>query len=225
MSARVRDIMTTRVVAVRKDASFKEMAAMLRDSRISAFPVVDDTGRVIGVVSEADLLVKIAVQADSTSLLAALRHHGEEDKAAGITAGDLMTGPAVTIGPQAAIEEAARCMYDRRVKRLPVVNEAGHLVGIVSRADVLSVFGRPDEEIRAEVTHQVLPDVLRAAPPGFDVAVRDGIVTLAGELGSDHQGRSLLDAVRHVQGVVAVRDRLRYPAGGSRMPFVGNGSG
>ncbi len=125
ISATVKDVMTTSVVAVRKDASFKEMAAMLRARRISAFPVVDDAGRVIGVVSEGDMLVKEAVQADGSSLLAALRHLREDDKATGITAGDLMTAPAVTIGPDAPVEEAARLMYDRRVKRLPVVNVAG----------------------------------------------------------------------------------------------------
>jgi len=215
MSATVRDVMTRRVVAVRKDASFKEMAAMLRSSRISASPVVDEAGRVIGVVSEADMLVKEAVQAQGTSLIAALRHIREEDKAAGITAGDLMTAPAVTIGPDAPVQEAARRMYDRRVKRLPVVNQAGKLVGIVSRADVLSVFDRADEAIRGEVSQQVLPGILQAAPHRLDVTVRDGIVTLAGQLRSEQEGRAVLDAVRHVQGVVAVRDRLSYPAPGS----------
>jgi CBS domain-containing protein len=211
VSVTVRDVMTTRVVAVRKDASFKEMAAMLRTSRISAFPVVDDAGRVIGVVSEADLLVKEAVQADGTSVLAALRHFREEDKAAATTAGELMTGPAVTIGPDAAVAEAARRMYDHRVKRLPVVNEAGQLLGIISRVDVLSVFDRPDEQIRREVIQQVLPDVLAEDPHGIDVTVRDGIVTVTGRLRGDHQGRAIAEAVRHVQGVVAVRDRLSYP--------------
>ena len=214
MSGTVRDVMTTRVVAVRKDASFKEMAAMLRSSRISAFPVVDDARRVIGVVSEADLLVKEAVLADGTSLLAALRHFREEDKAAGITAADLMTEPAVTIGPDAPVEEAARLMYDRRVKRLPVVTGTGQLVGIISRVDVLSVFDRPDAEIRLEVTRRVLPGLPLRPPAGFDVAVKDGIVTLTGRLRGDHDGQAILDAVRHVQGVVAVRDRFTRSAGG-----------
>jgi CBS domain-containing protein len=129
MSATVRDVMTTRVIAVRKDASFKEMAAMFRGSRIGAFPVLDDAGRVIGVVLEADLLVKEAVQADGVSVLAALRHWREDAKAAGLTAGDLMTEPAVTIGRTTPSPEAARLMHDRRVKRLPVVTSAGLLVG------------------------------------------------------------------------------------------------
>jgi CBS domain-containing protein len=208
MSATVRDVMTTRVVSVRTDASFKEMAAMLRSTRISAFPVIDDAGRVIGVVSEADMLVKEAVQADGSSMLAALRHFREDDKAAGVTAGELMSSPAVTIGPDAPIEEAARLMYDRRVKRLPVVTATGRLLGIISRVDVLSVFSRPDEEIRDEVVHRVLPGVVACKPGDFDVAVRDGIVTISGVAQDDQAARAILGAVRHVQGVVAVRDRF-----------------
>ena len=213
ISATVRDVMTTSVVAVRKDASFKEMVAMLSSRRISAFPVLDDQGRVIGVVSEGDMLVKEAVQADGASLLAALRHLREDNKAAGITAGDLMTGPAVTIGPDAPVEEAARLMYDRRVKRLPVVNTAGRLLGIISRVDVLTVFNRPDEDIRDEVVHRALPGITLVDPKDFTVAVSDGIVTIGGERQSDELGRTVMDAIRHVQGVVAVRDRLSGPGG------------
>ena len=208
MSATVRDVMTTSVVAVRRDASFTEMAAMLRSTRISAFPVIDDAGRVIGVVSEADLLVKEAVQADGTSLLAALRHIKEDDKATGVTAGELMTAPAITIGPDAPVEAAARLMYDRRVKRLPVVNASGRLLGIVSRVDVLAVFSRSDAEIRDEVVHRVLPEVLLSTPRDLQVTVADGIVTISGKPQGDQVDRAILDAIRHVQGVVAVRDRL-----------------
>jgi CBS domain-containing protein len=214
MSATVRDVMTTRVVAVRKDASFKEMAAMLRKSRISAFPVIDNAGRVIGVVSEADLLVKEAIQADGTSVLAVLRHWHEDDKAAGLTAGDLMTRPAVTIGPDATVAEAARLMYDRRVKRLPVVTDAGQLVGIISRVDVLSVFDRPDDQIRREIVREVLPGVLDTVPADCEVTVREGVVSLVGLVDTEHQSRAIVGAVRHVPGVVAVRDRLSYPADG-----------
>jgi len=208
MSATVKDVMTTRVVSVRKDASFKDMAAMLRRTRISAFPVIDDTGRVIGVVSEADMLVKEAIQADGSSVLAALRHFREDDKAAGVTAGELMSSPAVTIGPDAPVEEAARLMYDRRLKRLPVVNASGRLLGIISRVDVLSVFGRPDEDIRDEIVHRVLPSAVACKPGDFDVAVSDGVVTISGAPQEERATRAILDAVRHVQGVVAVRDRF-----------------
>lgn len=208
ISVTVRDVMTSSVVAVRKDASFKEMAAMLRSRRISAFPVLDDAGRVIGVVSEGDLLVKEAVNAEGTSLLAALRHLREDDKAAGIIAGDLMTQPAVTIGPDVPVEEAARLMYDRRVKRLPVVNPAGRLLGIISRVDVLAVFSRPDADIGDEIMRRVLPGIRPAAPHALKVAVSDGIVTISGPPQADELTRAIIDAVRHVQGVVAVRDRF-----------------
>jgi len=201
--------MTTSVVAVRREASFKEMAAMLRSRRISAFPVIDDSGRVIGVVSESDLLVKEAVQAEGASLLAALRHIREDDKAAGITAAELMTAPAITIGPDALVEEAARMMYDRRVKRLPVVNAVGKLLGIVSRVDVLAVFGRPDDEIRDEIIRAVLPGLVPRPWKDLEVTVRDGVVTISGASLSDETARGIVGAVRHVQGVVGVRDRLR----------------
>lgn len=200
--------MTTSVVAVRQDASFKDMAAMLRSRRISAFPVLDDTNRVIGVVSAADLLVKEAVLAEGTSLLAALRHVREDDKAGGVTAADLMTAPAVTIGPDAPVAAAARLMYDRKVKRLPVVNSAGHLMGILSRVDVLAVFSREDADIREEITHATLPGVAPAAAHHLQVEVKDGIVTISGPPQSEQTSRAIIDAVRHVQGVIGVRDRF-----------------
>jgi CBS-domain-containing membrane protein len=204
----VRDVMTTRVVAVRTSASFREMAEMLRKTKISAFPVLDDTERVIGVVSEADMLVKEAVLADGTSVFAALRHFREDDKAAGVTAGDLMTSPAITISPDAPVPEAARVMYDRRIKRLPVVTTAGHLLGIISRVDVLAVFNRPDAEIRDEIIQRALPDSALTVPRDLRVEVSDGIVSVSGGPVSEQTGRSILDVLRHVQGVVAVRDRL-----------------
>ncbi len=211
MSVTVRDVMTTRVIAVRKEASFKDMVAMLGKSRISAFPVIDEAGKVVGVVSEADLLVKEAVLADGTSVLAALRHWHEDEKVTGVTAGDLMTAPAVTIGPDAPVAEAARLMYDRRLKRLPVVNGAGLLLGIVTRVDVLSVFDRPDDQIQREIVREVLPKVLGTVPEDREVSVRDGIVTLTVPVDDEQDAKSVVAAVRHVEGVVAVRDRLSYP--------------
>lgn len=208
MAATVRDVMTTRVVSVHKDASFKEMAAMLASRRISAFPVVDDDSRVIGIVSEGDLLVKIAVQAEGTSVIAALRHVREDDKARGITAAELMSSPAITIGPEASVEAAARVMYDRRIKRLAVVNKAGRLMGIISRVDLLSVYSRPDSEIRDEILHRVLPDTMLTLPRDLDASVKDGIVTFSGGPLSEQTSRAAIDAARHVQGVVAVRDRF-----------------
>ena len=159
MKNTVKDVMTTHVIWVRKDASFKEMAEALREHRVSAFPVVDDDGRVIGVVSEADLLTKEALTADRMpGMISGILHHRDQKKARGLTAGDLMTAPAVTVRPDDTVEHAARLMYVRRVKRLPVTDADGHLVGIISRADVLAVFNRTDEEIRKEITDEVIPN-------------------------------------------------------------------
>src|ERR1700728_3716251 len=140
MNAKVRDVMTTPVVAVKQGASFKEMAALLRKYRVSAFPVLDDDQKVIGIVSEADLLAKEALNADSGGAITAMVHQKELKKADGVTAGDFMTSNVVTVKPDDTVEQAARLMYHLQVKRLPVVNAGGCLVGIVSRADLLTVF-------------------------------------------------------------------------------------
>ncbi len=214
MKTTVRDVMSDKVVTVKRGASFKEMASMLRQFRISAFPVTDEGGKVVGVVSQADLLAKEA-QADShagiAGVITEILHHKEHEKADGLTAGDLMTHPAVAVRPEDSAEHAARLMYTLRVKRLPVVNAGGRLVGIVSRADVLAVFDRPDEEIRAEITDHVILRELLLDPGLFMVTVADGVVTLRGNPETATLARNLVDRVRHVQGVVAVRDGLAYP--------------
>jgi CBS domain-containing protein len=210
MKSMVRDVMTSRVVAVRSDASFKEMVAKMRESRISAFPVVDGYGRVIGVVSEADFLNKEAEQADIQGVLASLLYFRSHAKATGVTAGELMTSPAVTVGPDTPVVDAARLMRDRRFKRLPVVNATGHLIGIISRTDVLGVFLRPDKDILREVTDAVIPASGAQGPTRFTVTVTGGIITVGGRPENDRAGHELAEAIRRVEGVVAVFDQLRY---------------
>jgi len=214
MEPTVKDVMTTRVVSMRKDASFREMAAALREHRVSAFPVVDADGEVIGVVSEADMLTKEALGSEPQGMpgmITRLLRHKEHAKARGITAGDLMSSPAVTVAPEDTVERAAKLMYTRKVKRLPVVDAGAHLVGIISRADLLSVFDRPDEEIRTEIREQVIRDAFLIDPAAVGVIVKDGVVTLAGRPETDDVGHEIVQRVRHVPGVVAVRDRLSYP--------------
>lgn len=208
MSATVRDVMTTSVITVHGDTPFKEMAGMLARSRVSAFPVIDQAGTVIGVVSETDLLVKEAGQAGYPGSFAGLRRSRDHDKAAGVTAAQLMTSPAVTIGPDEPVQHAAFLMYDRAVSRLPVVDEVGHLVGIVSQVDVLSIFSRPDEEIRREVIGHVHGHGFLTGPGRVQVTVHDGIVTLSGFPETGQAGRQVIEAVRTIEGVVAVRDQL-----------------
>jgi len=210
MKSTVKDVMTISVIWVKKDATFREMAVALRENRVSAFPVIDDDGKVVGVVSEADMLTKEAMA--DTGVLDGLLHRRDQIKARGVTAGDLMTAPVVTVAPEDTVEHAARLMYDRRVKRLPVTDANGHLVGIVSRADVLAVFDRTDEAIRQEITDEVLRRDLVVDPRTFEVTVSDGVVTLAGAPDTSEFGHQIVQRVRHVRGVVAVRDRFSYPA-------------
>jgi CBS domain-containing protein len=209
MNATVKDVMTTQVVAVRRDATFKEMAATLRRFRVSAFPVVDDHEKVVGVVSEADLLAKQALA--DPGMLDGLLHHKEVRKVEGLTAGDLMTHPAVTVRPDDSVEHAARLMYTLWIKRLPVVNAGGVLVGLVTRTDLLAVYNRSDEEIREEILDHVILHEFLEDPRQFAVTVQDGVVTLQGSPETTALGRDIVRKVRHGAGVVAVRDRLSYP--------------
>jgi CBS domain-containing protein len=212
MSAVVKDVMSPHPISVTRDASFKELAARLFELGVSGFPVVDGDGKVIGVVSEADMLAKEALQDGYHGLrgmISAATHRTERRKAGGVTAGDLMTCPAVTVGADDTVEHAAALMYDRGLKRLPVVDAAGKLVGIISRVDVLAVFDRLDEEIRDEIISQVIPRL--SEPSWYSVIVKDGVVTVEGTPETIPIGHEVLAQIRHVQGVVAVRDRLVYP--------------
>ena len=201
MNAYVRDIMTTGVVTVRPDTSYQTVAAMLRQHRVSGFPVTGEDGKVVGVMTETDLVALVAG-----------RYHRGHRAAEQATAGDLMSHPAVTVGPDDPVTTAALLMRKRRLQRLPVVNRDGELVGIVSRSDVLSVFQRGDEEIRREVTQDVIADGFFTDPARFTVTVHNGIVTLEGAPGSAVLGAAIAGQVEHLEGVVAVRDRFTYPA-------------
>jgi CBS-domain-containing membrane protein len=216
VSSTVRDVMSTHVIAAREHATFKELAAMLHDQRVSAFPVVDEDNKVIGIVSETDLLAKEALEGTVPATLRSLPHQRERTRVSGLTAADLMSRPAVTIGPDEPVSHAARLMYNKRVKRLPVIDDSGLLVGIVSRSDVLSVYSKPDAEIREQVTSDLIRGTFLSDPAAVTVTVKDGIVTVAGTPETTQAGHGIVVAVRHMEGVVAVRDRLSYPPGESQ---------
>ena len=206
MKSTIKDVMSTHVIAVRQGASYKDMAAMLREQRVSAFPVLDDHDKVIGVVSESDLLTKEALEGTVPGVSQGMMSQREHARASAVTAADLMTTPPVTIGPDESVTQAARLMYSRRVKRLPVTSDDGTLIGIVTRTDVLSVYSRPD----ADIQHEIIQDLILGDPARFTVSVTDGIVTIEGTAESTVVGRDIIEAARHVEGVVAVRDRLSY---------------
>ncbi len=217
MTAIVKDVMTTQVMWVKQDTPFAAIAAALRQYRVSAFPVLNEKGEVIGVVSESDLLTKMALgggEDPMPGMITGMLRHKELEKARGITAADVMTAPPVIVSPEDTVEHAARLMYMRGVKRLPVVDADGHLAGIVSRADVLAVYGRPDTEIAEDIRASVLRPEGSGNSGSFDVTVTDGVATLTGRPETCEQGHHVVFRTGHVQGVVAVRDRLDYPAPG-----------
>jgi CBS domain-containing protein len=210
MTATVKDVMTTRVVALRKTADFKEIVSVLRRYRVSACPVIDDSDRVLGVVSEADLLYKQTEPDRPPALLRFRWRLDEEYKSKAMTAGQLMTSPAVSVQPGLPVVDAARLMQDRLVKRLPVVNYDGQLIGIVTRSDVLAVFERPDQDIWDEVAKVIIGSEFGLDPADFGVAVRSGVVTIEGVVELRRTALDLVRRVQHAEGVVGVRNRLSF---------------
>jgi CBS domain-containing protein len=211
MTTTVGDVMTRRVIAVRADADYKDIVAALRLYRVSACPVVDYDGRVIGLVSEADLLYKQTDPEMPAGLIRLDWRLHEQTKATAVTAGELMTVPPIVIDPGAPVRVAAKTMQDMQVKRLPVVGPDGRLAGIVTRSDVLSVFERPDADIWDQVLKLIADEEFGLDPDGFDVTVRSGVVTIGGLVDCRDVALRLLARVRHAEGVVGIRDRLTYP--------------
>jgi CBS domain-containing protein len=212
MRSLVKDLMTTPVVTVGPATPFKEIVARLAEHRVSAVPVVNDAGLVLGVVSEADLLLREESPDPDADrpLLWTKRRRAEHDKAAATVARDLMTIAVVAITPEATVAQAARRMHSANVKRLPVVDRSGRLVGIISRSDLLKVFNRPDGAIRREIIEEVIVGAFMLDPDRFFIQVQEGMAVLEGRV----ERRSLLPllvrAVRGVEGVVQVENRLSY---------------
>lgn len=209
MSSVVGDVMTRNVVSVREHAQYKDIILIMRERGFSACPVLSADDAVVGVVSEDDLLVKEAYAGQTASGKLARRLN--RTKATGLTARQLMTHPAISIRPDAPVAEAARIMHAKHVKRLPVVTADGNLVGIVSRVDLLGVYDRPDSEIEAEIRKRVIRDEFVLDAQAFNATVVSGVVTISGSVDNRAVAISLLDAIRQVDGVVVVRDRLGYP--------------
>src|SRR5215468_8178304 len=217
-SRRVRDVMTTSVVTVDRITPYKEIARLLADHRISGLPVLRMGRHVVGVVTEADLLDAQAKTARRLRSASSRTWWPRGQKHPPLTAGELMTTPAITIGPDATIPAAARLMSTHHVRRLPVVTDDGKLLGVVSRRDLLSVFLRPDEDIATDI-RRVLGDILLTRPADADVKVRNGVVTLTGSLQPAADGHTELIPLAiklmwDVDGVVDVVDKLgaQHPA-------------
>lgn len=206
----VRDVMATDVITVDASTPFREIVARLTTHRVGAVPVVDESRRVLGVVSEADLLLEHDCRQTWWHRCALTsRRPARGGKVDAKVAGGLMT-PAMSVRPTATVAEAARRMLDASAKRLPVVDETERLVGSVSRADVLDAFIRPDCAIQHEIIEEVIARGFMMNPHRFLVDVDDGVVVLQGRT----ERRSLIPllarAVEDVEGVVRAECRLTF---------------
>ncbi|MFD4587336.1 CBS domain-containing protein [Streptomyces sp. NPDC058434] len=212
--SKIGSLMVRNVVAVAPESSFKQIAGLLDEHRISGVPVVDSERRVIGVVSETDLVLRRpglapeweAAPGAQTELVAG----SPDSDGPAPNAADLMSAPAVTVDVEETVAGAARTMAAHRVERLPVVDRERRLMGMVTRRDLLQVFLRPDAEIREEIVEELFERTLWLPPGKLTVRVVEGVVTLDGELERLSDVLVAVRLVRQTDGVVTVIDRLRY---------------
>jgi len=208
---KVRDLMTTDPLTVSADTLLKDAARAMVRNRVSGLPVIGD-GALIGIVTEGDFLRQEANrdQPYRFSLLDALFGEGPADPPAVETVAEVMTEDVITIRPEATIGQAARVMVHKLVKRLPVIDQDGTLIGIISRADVVNAFTKPDEIIEDEVREDIIRRLLFLDPEEVGVSVEDGVVTLEGEMENRTEAHLLEELTRRVEGVVRVDSRLTF---------------
>ncbi|MGW0960924.1 CBS domain-containing protein [Streptomyces gelaticus] len=204
----VNDVMTETVVTVTPDTEFKEIADAMERWKVTAVPVVEAEGTVVGVVSEADLLPKEEFHDHQPGMINHMRRLGDTAKAGSVRAEELMTRPAVTIEPGASLPQAARLMADRRIKRLPVVDADGRLRGIVSRADLLKIFLRPDDDLATEIRREVVDRLFPDSHRDVKVGVTSGMATLTGRVPDVGLIPVAAHLAQSVEGVVGVDCRL-----------------
>jgi CBS domain-containing protein len=211
---KVEDVMTRDVKTVERGTTLKEAAVLLAELHVSGLPVVEND-RVVGVVSEADILFKERAGRPEDIGLAGLMLALElgtvsvDAKLHARTAGEAMTAPAITIGSSRPLAEAAASMLDHRISRLPVVDD-GRLVGIVTRADLVRAFIRPDEDIAREIKDDVIVRSLWISPEEIDVEVEDGEVTIGGRVDTKADAELIPSFAERVPGVVSVASTLSW---------------
>jgi CBS domain-containing protein len=206
----VADVMTVGAISVQEDTPFKEIVDLLEAHEINAVPVVDGFDRVVGVVSSADLVPKIEFAGDDEHLRLFENRHTRQarGKAHATAAGELMNAPAVTVMDTTSVVGAARIMEAEELKRLPVVDDMGRLVGMVTRRDLLKVFLRTDGEIRREILTEALDGLAGVEQSQLRVEVDDGVVTLLGEVEHASVVPGLVRQIERVDGVVDVVSHL-----------------
>jgi CBS domain-containing protein len=202
----VSDVMTADVVTASEDTEVGEIVDKMATHRVSGLPIVDDGDRLVGVVSQADLLPRVAATRPAGGRAARGRR---AVKAAATSARELMSTPALTVGADEPLSAAARKMQLKKVKRLLVTGDAGQLLGIVSRADLVRLYARADTAIRADVINHVLRRTLWIDTRQVQVDVHAGVVTLSGAVGRRTTAAIAARLAADVPGVVAVRDEIR----------------
>ncbi|MGH2572140.1 MAG: CBS domain-containing protein [Actinomycetota bacterium] len=222
--------MTRNVVTVHRDQPFKDLVQLMHDHGVSGVPVVDDDGRLVGIVSEADLLLSEVKDREPRPrslflewLLHPKRLQETEERAQDVRARDVMVKDVISVRPETSVQEAIRTLLRHEVKRLPVVDPENRVVGIASRRDLLSPFLREDDEILREVREDIIARTMWIDPATIDVEVRQGVVRLSGQMDRRGAKEILVDLVHRVDGVVGVEDELTYQAddrGARPPPFV-----
>jgi CBS domain-containing protein len=217
----VQDVMTRSVVTARPGTTFQEILGLMAEHAISGVPVIDEGGRLAGIVTEADLLRDGIADRGRTRALDWLLHPGKGEKAhaRGHSAGDIMTSPVVTVRPTTSIREAIHTLTHAGVKRMPVVDADGRVVGIVSRVDLLRSFIRSDEQIAADVA-AILDRILATDLRAVEVEVKDGRVSMTGSLDHAAQRDVIVDGVRRLPGVLEVVHTFELEDEGSEIPFA-----
>ena len=206
----VASVMTTPVVTVTPETSFKEAVRILRRKRVSGLPVVDSNGSLVGIVSEVDLLNKVERRAPDAYLIESRQHRVDRVRAAALDVRSAMSTNVATVSPDLPIALAAREMHQRGFKRLPVVDDAGKLVGIVTRGDLLTVFLRSDAQVRAEVRRVLSSAETNLAGRSLSAHVTRGVVELDGRFEEKSRLEAMVRTVTAIEGVVGVRSHLTY---------------
>jgi CBS domain-containing protein len=215
---KVRDLMATEPITTTASTPLKEAARVMVRNKVSGLPVVNDGGDLVGIVTEGDFLRQEASrdQPYRFNLLDALFGDDPAEPVAE-TVAEVMTEKVITITADASLSEAARVMADRNVKRLPVVGDEGELVGVISRADVVNAFTKPDEVIEDEVREDIVRRLLFLDPNAVEVEVVEGVVTLGGELENRTEAHLLEELTRRIDGVIRVNSQLTFQVDDARV--------
>jgi CBS-domain-containing membrane protein len=195
------DLMTTEVIAVSRETGLREAARLMFRNRVSGLPVTEPDGTLAGIITEADFL-RLEVE----------RQEGK--RAQNDTVGDVMSRGVVTVRPDVEIYEAAKIMATQEVKRLPVVDDDDRLLGVISRADIVSLFTRPDDVIEDEIREDLIRRVMSIDPDGIQVDVENGVVILRGEVETRGEARMLEELTNRLDGVLRVESDLTWAGGG-----------